>query len=43
MTCTETARFEGDRIAELRDEFDGATRTALDSWLNEHGSFLQDE
>jgi hypothetical protein len=37
---TEYARFEGDRIAELRDEFKPGTVEMLGAWLSEHGHAL---
>lgn len=36
----EYARFEGERIAELRDEFDPAAIEGLTGWLSEHGGSL---
>jgi ketosteroid isomerase-like protein len=42
IACTETAAFEGDRIRELRDEFDDATLAAMETWMSQHGAFLQD-
>ena len=43
VSCTETAEFEGDRIAELRDEFDSEALAALETWMSRHGAALQDE
>ncbi len=43
IRCTETAEFEGDRIARLRDEFDGEALAAMEAWLSRHGAALQDE
>jgi len=37
---TEYARFEGDRIAHLRDELDPGTEEALGSWMAQHGESL---
>ena len=37
---TEYARFEGDRIAHLRDELDPGTEEALGNWLAQHGESL---
>ena len=37
---TEYARFEGDRIAHLRDELDPGTQQTLDNWLAQHGESL---
>jgi hypothetical protein len=37
---TEYARFEGDRIAELRDEFAPGTMEMLGAWFSEHGHAL---
>lgn len=37
---TEYARFEGDRIAQLRDEPDPGTKIALGNWLAQHGESL---
>ena len=37
---TEYARFEGDRIAQLRDELDPGTEEALGAWLAEYGESL---
>jgi len=36
----ETAVFEGDRIARLRDDFDPAAEKAMGAWMAEHGSKL---
>jgi hypothetical protein len=43
IACTETAEFEGDRIRELRDEFDSAELATMETWMSQHGAFLQDE
>jgi len=43
ISCTETAEFEGDRIALLRDEFDDEVLAAMDAWMSRHGAALQDE
>lgn len=37
---TEYARFEGDQIAQLRDELDPGSEEALSNWLNRHGESL---
>jgi hypothetical protein len=37
----ETAIFEGDRIALLRDTFDPAAEKAMGQWMAEHGAALQ--
>lgn len=37
---TEHARFEGDQIAELRDELDSGAEEALGNWLTQHGESL---
>jgi hypothetical protein len=37
----ETAVFEGDRIALLRDDFDPAAQTAMGEWMAAHGAKLQ--
>lgn len=37
----ETAVFEGDRIALLRDEFDPAAEAAMGEWMAAHGAKLQ--
>jgi hypothetical protein len=36
----ETAVFEGDRIARLRDDFDPAAEQAMGAWMTEHGAKL---
>lgn len=36
----ETAVFEGDRIARLRDDFDPAAQKAMAEWMSEHGASL---
>ncbi len=40
ITGTETAIFEGDRIARLRDDFDPAAEKALGEWMAKHGAKL---
>jgi hypothetical protein len=37
---TEYARFEGDQIAQLRDELDRGTEEAIGNWLAQHGESL---
>jgi len=37
----ETALFEGDRIACLRDDFDPAAEQAMGEWMAAHGGSLQ--
>ena len=37
----ETAVFEGDRIALLRDDFDPEAQKALGEWMEAHGAKLQ--
>ena len=37
----ETAVFEGDRIALLRDDFDPETQKAMGEWMETHGAKLQ--
>jgi hypothetical protein len=41
LSGTETAIFEGDRIARLRDTFDPAAQKAMGEWMAAHGSSLQ--
>lgn len=36
----ETAVFEGDRIAHLRDDFDPAAQKAMGEWMAKHGAAL---
>lgn len=36
----ETAVFEGDRIASLRDDFDPQAETAMGEWMASHGAKL---
>ena len=40
ITGTETAIFEGDRIARLRDDFDPVAEKALGEWMAKHGAKL---
>jgi hypothetical protein len=40
ISGVETARFEGDRIALLRDTFDPKAQEALQKWMAEHGAAL---
>jgi len=37
----ETAVFEGDRIARLRDDFDPAAATTMTEWMTAHSAKLQ--
>ena len=37
----ETAVFEGDRIAQLRDDFDPEAQKAMGEWMAKHGAKLQ--
>jgi hypothetical protein len=37
----ETATFEGDRIARLRDDLDPAAQKAMGEWMAAHGALLQ--
>jgi hypothetical protein len=41
ITGVETAVFEGDRIAILRDTFDPEAQKAMEQWMAAHGSALQ--
>ena len=41
ISGVETAVFEGDRIALLRDSFDPEAQKALEQWMAKHGSALQ--
>jgi hypothetical protein len=41
ISGTETAVFEGDRIARLRDTFDPQAQKALEQWMAAHGASLQ--
>jgi ketosteroid isomerase-like protein len=38
----ETAVFEGDRIASLRDDLDPEAEQAMAEWMSAHGAALQD-
>ena len=40
ISGTETAIFEGDRIARLRDDFDPAAQKALGEWMAKHAAQL---
>lgn len=40
ISGSETAIFEGDRIARLRDTFDPAAQKAMGEWMAAHGSSL---
>ena len=41
ISGVETAVFEGDRIARLRDEFDPAAQKAMGEWMAEHAAKLE--
>ena len=41
LSGTETATFEGDRIASLRDDFDADAQKAMGEWMEKHGKALQ--
>ena len=41
ISGVETAVFEGDQIALLRDTFDPEAQKALEQWMAEHGAVLQ--
>ena len=41
LSGLETATFEGDRIARLRDDFDPETQKAMGEWMAAHGALLQ--
>ncbi len=41
ISGVETAVFEGERIARLRDTFDPEAQKALEKWMAEHGAALQ--
>lgn len=41
LSGLETATFEGDRIARLRDDFDPETQKAMGEWMAAHGGLLQ--
>ncbi len=40
ISGTETAKFEGDRIALLRDDFDPEAQAAMGAWMAEYGAKL---
>jgi hypothetical protein len=40
ISGVETAVFEGDRIARLRDDFDPAAQKAMGEWMAKHGAAL---
>jgi len=40
LSGTETAVFDGDRIALLRDDFDPGVQAAIGAWMAEHGAAL---
>jgi hypothetical protein len=41
ISGSETAVFEGDRIALLRDDFDSDTQAAMGVWMADHGAKLR--
>ena len=41
ISGVETALFEGDQIALLRDKFDPEAEQAMQKWMAEHGAALQ--
>jgi hypothetical protein len=41
ISGVETAVFEGERIASLRDDFDPEAQKAMGEWMAEHGAKLQ--
>jgi hypothetical protein len=41
ISGVETATFEGDRIARLRDDFDPEAQKAMGEWMAAHGALLQ--
>lgn len=41
LSGVETATFEGDRIARLRDDFDPDSQKAMGEWMAAHGALLQ--
>ncbi len=41
ITGVEIATFEGDRITNLRDDFDPAAQKAMGEWMAKHGKVLQ--
>ena len=41
ITGRETAVFEGDRIARLRDDMDPSAQAAIGEWMAEHGAAFQ--
>jgi hypothetical protein len=40
ISGVETATFEGDRIARLRDDLDPAAQKAMGEWMAAHGALL---
>lgn len=40
ISGSETAVFDGDRIASLRDDFDPSAEAALGQWMTAHGDKL---
>jgi hypothetical protein len=41
LSGVETADFEGDRIARLRDDFDPEAQKAIGEWMTQNGAKLQ--
>lgn len=41
ISGVETAKFEGDRIARLRDDIDPEAQKAMGEWMAAHGALLQ--
>jgi SnoaL-like domain len=41
ISGVETARFQGDRIAHLHDDFDPEAQKAMGEWMTKHGAALQ--
>lgn len=41
ISGVETAEFEGDRIARLRDDFDPGALAAMNDWMTKHGPSLR--
>jgi len=41
LTGVETAVFEGDRIALLRDDIEPQAQKAVEQWMTQHGAALQ--
>jgi len=41
ITGSEFATFDGDRISNLRDEFDPKAQKTMNDWMQQHGKALQ--